>query len=139
MKFPHKRKVQHTFRYSAGVPLLTDCAACLGPGHGPQPWQWPCPGRCRGMLPVRELCALSNSPPSHLRLLRSTPSRLHVIALFTRYATLRHTLRRGADLRRLRVIVITHTHAESYTEKGLETSEGRGVCNEFMDIIKLMS
>lgn len=73
------------------------------------------------MLPVRELRALKLSsapqlllPPSHLRLLCSTPSRLHVIALFTRYATLRHTLRRGADLRRLRVIVITHTHAELY-------------------------
>lgn len=105
------------------------------------------------MLPVRELRALKLSsapqlllPPSHLCLLCSTPSRLHVIALFTRYATLRHTLRRGADLRRLRVIVITHTHAELYAKRGLKLAqqqdgggEGRGVCNEFMDIIKLMS
>lgn len=76
MKFPHKRKVQHTFRYSAAaaasaVPLLTDCAACLGPGHGPQSrprpwqWQWPCPGRCRGMLPVRELRALKLCSAQH--------------------------------------------------------------------------
>lgn len=133
MKFPHKRKVQHT--HSAILLLLfrswltAPLALALAPGTAlavavalPRQMSWHVTSAWAARFPT----LLSRARPP-CPVLCSPPSRLHVIALFTRYATLRHTLRRGADLCRLRVIVITHTHAEVYsTDKGPETSAAAG-------------